>query len=258
MNLGVSTSCFFPLETEKSLERLASLGVKRAEIFLNTYCETDKDFIAGLKKQSAEAGIDVVAFHPFTSGMEPLYFASSYQRRIDDGIKLYRKLFECANSLGAKIFTMHGDVLSNPLNFDYYCDNFAKLSVIAKEYNITLCQENVVRCKSGNADNIKAMRERIGDIACFTLDIKQAFRSGEDLLNMIDVMGSGIKHLHISDHTDTLDCLPPGTGNIDYTKVISRLEDNGFNGDIILELYRQNFGDDTVLTDSIKYLEKFI
>lgn len=259
MELGISTSCFFPLETELALEKLCSAGVSCTELFLNTLCETEPAFIEQLKGICAAHDARITAFHPFTSGMEPLYFASSYPRRVADGIKLYHKLFACARSLGADIFTMHGDSRQNPVDFTYYCENFANLSRIAREeYGITLCQENVVRCKSGSVDNIRRMRSLLGDEVHFTLDIKQAVRSGEDIFDMIEAMGSAIAHLHISDHTITQDCLPPGTGDTDYGVFFRRLRQVGFDGKVIIELYRQNFGDLEDLLAAKRYLEQFI
>lgn len=258
MQLGVSTSCYFPLETEVSLAHLGAAGVRHAELFLNTLCETEPAFIQQLRAQCKETGLDIVAFHPFTSGMEPLYFASAYPRRVADGIKLYRKLFACAESLGAQIFTMHGDVKTNPVDFSYYCENFATLAEIATEYGLTLSQENVVRCKSGSIDNIRRMRELLGDKVHFTLDVKQAVRSGEDPFDMLDAMAGKICHVHLSDHTVQHDCLPPGKGDLDCAAFFRRLRATGFNRNIIVELYRENFATDQDLADSLDYLKQYI
>ena len=258
MQLGVSTSCYFPLETEESLAHLSAAGVRHAELFLNTLCETEPAFIAQLRAQCEADGMNIVAFHPFTSGMEPLYFASAYPRRVADGIKLYRKLFACAESLGAQIFTMHGDVKTNPVDFSYYCENFAALSEIATEYGLTLCQENVVRCKSGSVDNIRRMRQLLGDQVHFTLDVKQAVRSGEDPFDMLEAMAGRIGHVHLSDHTIQHDCLPPGKGDLDCAAFFRRLRATGFDGSVIVELYRENFAADQDLIDSLQYLRRFI
>ncbi|MEG0804177.1 MAG: sugar phosphate isomerase/epimerase [Pygmaiobacter sp.] len=258
MQFGVSTSCFFPLETERALVRLGTIGVKRVELFLNTLCETEPQFMRELKEICAVNEMQIVAFHPFTSGMETLYFASNYPRRVSDGIKLYRKLFQCAKELGASVFTMHGDMKTNPVDFGYYCENFARLSEIAKEYDLVLCQENVVRCKAGSIDNIQRMRSLLGDEVHFTLDVKQALRSGEDIFDMIDAMAGRIYHVHVSDHTPQQDCLPPGAGELDFTRFFRRLTSAGFDGDMIVELYRKNFESDARLSESIDFLSRYI
>ena len=50
MKIGVSTSCLYPLETEKSLLGVAKAGVNTTEIFFNANCELEKEFVAGLKE----------------------------------------------------------------------------------------------------------------------------------------------------------------------------------------------------------------
>ena len=39
MNIGVSSACFYPLETEKSIEEIGKLGIKTSEIFFNSPME---------------------------------------------------------------------------------------------------------------------------------------------------------------------------------------------------------------------------
>lgn len=44
MKLGASTACFYPLETEKALEKVCKLGYKYAEVFMNAPCELEEPF----------------------------------------------------------------------------------------------------------------------------------------------------------------------------------------------------------------------
>lgn len=41
MDIGVSTACLYPLETEKALYELAERGVKNVEIFVNSIDELE-------------------------------------------------------------------------------------------------------------------------------------------------------------------------------------------------------------------------
>ena len=45
MKLGVSTSCFYPLETELALEQVGKSGVRNTEIFFNAESELKDSFI---------------------------------------------------------------------------------------------------------------------------------------------------------------------------------------------------------------------
>ena len=50
MKIGVSTSCFYPLETELAFEKIAKAGIKTAEVFFNAECELKQDFVDILLK----------------------------------------------------------------------------------------------------------------------------------------------------------------------------------------------------------------
>ena len=49
MEIGASTACFYPLETEKALQRVCDLGFKATEVFMNSPCELEEGFVKNLK-----------------------------------------------------------------------------------------------------------------------------------------------------------------------------------------------------------------
>lgn len=256
MRVGVSSSCFYPACTEEAVRRLQEAGLGEIELFLNTFSELEPGYTAALQRQLAGQGTRVLSFHPFTSGMEPFFFATDYERRAADGRELYKRLFDCAARYGARIFTFHGDYKTTPYPFERYCENFAGLSALAREYGLLLCQENVVRCKCGSVDSVRRMRELLGREAHFTLDLKQALRSGADIYEMLEAMGEGLAHIHISDHAPGRDCLAPGCGNFDFRTFFRRLRRISYEGDVVIELYRNNFRDAEELAGSAAFLTK--
>ena len=50
MDIGVSTACLYPLETEKALYELAERGVKNVEIFVNSIDELEGQVLVELRK----------------------------------------------------------------------------------------------------------------------------------------------------------------------------------------------------------------
>ena len=90
MEIGASTSCFYPLETEKSLQKVIDLGFKSAEIFFNSSSELEPDFVMEMKKQADAAGVRILSVHPFSSALENTCIFGEYQRRYDDFIDLYK------------------------------------------------------------------------------------------------------------------------------------------------------------------------
>ena len=254
MRIGASSACFYPEFTETGVERLQKIGIAYVELFMNTFQELDLQYRARLKQQLDAAGTQVLSFHPFTSAMESFFFSSAYERRLSDGIELYRRLFDCAAELGAKIFILHGDYKGTPFPFEGYCENFARLFSIAREYGLTLCQENVSRCRCGVAENVRRMRQLLGDEVRFVLDLKQAVRGGERIEEMLEAMGPSLAHLHLSDHTESRNCLPPGKGDFDFPAFFDQLRKMGYQGDAVVELYRDNFGSAQEIADAVGFL----
>ena len=70
MQVGASSSCFFPLLTEKSLDNVLSLGFKQAEVFFNTSSELEEPFVKELKKNADDHGAKILSVHPFSSALE--------------------------------------------------------------------------------------------------------------------------------------------------------------------------------------------
>lgn len=258
MKIGVSSSCFYPAHTEEGIRELNRLGIRQIELFLNAFQELEKNYADTLRRQLVDAGIEVVSFHPFTSGMESFFFSTAYDRRMEDGIALYRRLFETAAGYGAKIYVFHGDYKASPFPFEQYCENFARLAEVGAEYGVTLCQENVVRCRCGSLEKIRRMRQLLGDRAHFVLDLKQAVQSGENVFEMCSEMGPALAHIHISDSTPDRDCLPPGKGTFDFARFFSLLTELSYQEAAILELYRGNFEDPAELKQAVLYLEQFM
>ena len=60
--------------------------------------------------------------------------------------------------------------------------------------------------------------------------------------------------IHISDHNEQSDCLPPGKGGFDFKNLFSVMDSVDYCGDYIVELYREGFGSIDELTESFDYL----
>ena len=54
----------------------------------------------------------------------------------------------------------------------------------------------------------------------------------------------------MSDHGARGDCLPLGTGELDLAALLGRVRGYGFDGGVMLELYRDSYGGYSELDDS--------
>ncbi|MFA9381939.1 MAG: sugar phosphate isomerase/epimerase family protein, partial [Acetanaerobacterium sp.] len=132
-----------------------------------------------------------------------------------------------------------------------------RLYELGRSYGVFVAQENVVRCRSHSAQFIGEMRSALGEDVRFVLDTKQAVRAGQDLFEMVDAMGERLLHVHLSDHSERGDCLPVGSGTLDIKRLLNALKTVGFDENVIMELYRENFDEPEELMVSLKTLEYF-
>lgn len=241
MNIGVSTSCFYPLETEISLENIGKAGIGTTEIFFNALSETKQSFVDILLDIQKEYGINITSIHPTMSLAESFMIFSAYDRRFYEAEEQYRRYSEIAAEMGAKYIIMHGGKPNGVLNDEEYCERYMRIKDITKENGITVLQENVVNYRAGNIEFLRSMCNILGDEAEFCVDIKQSVRCGYDPYELIDEFSPHIKHYHISDHSIASDCQLPGNGGFDFKHFFNYISSVGFGGACIIEVYNNAY-----------------
>lgn len=258
MQTGMSSACFYPLETEKSVRLCGEMGFKNIEIFVNAPCELKGNLLNEIKNEVSYYGLNVVSVHPFTSFAESFTLFGSYKRRVDDTVELYKHFFQFANEMNSKIFVLHGAKTMHTADGTDYFERFAKLRDTGKQFGVTVSQENVVNFRSQSVDFIKRMNDYLGGDFAMTLDLKQCRRAGESPLDFIEAIGDKIVNVHISDYNLQSDCLPPFEGNENFKKIIKALKEKGYNGKYLIELYSNCFNDKEQIITAAEKFDKII
>lgn len=258
MEIGVSTASLYPLHIEDAFATVARLGIRAAEVFANAAVEAREPYLSQVCGIRDKYGMKITSFHPFSSPMESVFLFSSYDRRIEEMMTLYEEFFGSMRIMGAKIFVLHGAILSNKCTVGHYLEQFRRLSDVARRFGVTVAQENVSYCMSGDLEFLKIMKRELGDCANFVLDLKQARRSGKDPFEFIDALGESIVHCHLSDADSDKDCLPIGKGDFDFPLFIEKLLALGYDGAFIVELYRENYGEFEELRQSADILNEIV
>lgn len=258
MNIGVSTASLYPLHIEDAFAKLAEMGIRAAETFANSTNEAREPYLSQICGIRDRNNMTITSFHPFSSPMESVFLFSTYDRRIEEMMTLYREFFGAMNKLGAKIFVLHGAILSSKCTVPHYLKQFRMLSEAGLEFGITVAQENVSYCLSGSLEFLEMMKKELGEYAKFVLDLKQARRSGADPFEYIHALGTSIVHCHLSDANADKDCLPIGEGDFDFALFSEKMLALGFDGAFIVELYRDNYGEFTELRRSVDALSEIV
>lgn len=94
IQIGASTACFYPLETERALKRVGELGFSTAEVFFNSFSELRGPLLKAICREQEACKIQVVSVHPFSSGTEPFFLFSAYERRFHDTLEYYKRYFD--------------------------------------------------------------------------------------------------------------------------------------------------------------------
>lgn len=259
MEIGASTACFYPLETEKALQNVCDLGFSTTEVFMNSPCELEEVFVKNLKSIADNNSTKIVSVHPFSSFLESSCIFGDYQRRFNDFIGIYEKTCHAAALLGAGVVVIHGAVAKPkiPIPNERYFERFKMLIDIGKREGVTVCQENVNRFKSESIDFCKKMRDALGDDYHMVFDIKQTVRAGQDTFKFLEEFKNQIAHVHISDNGDLGDCLPPGKGSFDFQRLFNTLNGANYKGNYIIEIYSGSLDVAEELKESKAYLKKY-
>jgi sugar phosphate isomerase/epimerase len=186
-------------------------------------------------------------------------FFVGYDKRIADGAEYYKKYFNAAAELGAKYVVFHGNNMKNRFcGFERYCEIFQYINSKAEPFGVELIHENVSVSVAADPGNIRMLRKTCPDMR-FVFDAKQACRGGFDPYEVLDAIGDAVVHVHINDYDlKNRECRPPCKGDLDLRRILRKLRSLGYSGDMVVEVYRENFSDISELSESAAGLKKLV
>lgn len=256
MDIGISSSCFYPGNTEDAFEKACRMGAKSAEIFFNCTEEMEMPIIGEINEIKKHYNVPVRTIHPYTSFAEPFMLFGGYERRTNEGIEFYKRYFETAAYLGSECVVIHG---GKPIpqrdELDYF-EVFARLCEEGKKFGVLPAHENVFARAGSDVGFLKRLKRYLGEDFRLVLDIKQSRRSGVDEFELIRLFGKDIVQLHISDYDASRDCIPPGEGKYDFKKLFETLKIAGYDKSALIELYSWSYETPEQIVNSVGYLKK--
>lgn len=266
MQVGMSTASLFgKYMVEDIPAQLQAYGVQICEIFLNSFCEYEPEFIDLLVERVREAGLRVYSVHAMATQFEPQLFSTHIRQR-QDAWNTFERVLRAGQRLGASHYVMHGPAslggVVKHVEFSRIGPITHDLCEMAHHYGIRVAWENVswglyCRPEFGPALLEAAQSEHL----CFTLDIKQAARSGYSPLAYLERMGSAVENLHICDYRQEGDRIRPrlpGQGECDYAALREGLQRAGYRGPALFEIYSDLYDTEEQLLQSYAYVKRLL
>ena len=90
------------------------------------------------------------------------------------------------------------------------------------------------------------------------LDIKQARISGYPYEEYLREMGDKLAHVHISDVDNNGKICLPGQGVFDFDTLVKRLKDVGFDGALLIEVYKNDYTEVAELKTACDFVDEIL
>ena len=262
MNIGLSTACFFGKgATEDSIRTIREAGFSICEVFFDAPMEYGEAFYPILRESLGD--MKVHSIHGMSSQFEPQLFSISARQKAA-AMDVFLKTLAQGRRLGAKYYVMHGPMLNggSMKNIAYarIAPLIADIAHVCKEEGLLLAWENVSWCMFNRPEFVAGIREfaEQPDLY-FTLDIKQAARTGADPFDFLEAMGDRCVNVHLCDFSRTesgVELGLPGRRSFDFARLFAALTAKGFTGPAIVEVYSDAFDSYDELFQSARALAK--
>ena len=262
MKAGVSTaSLFMRRKNEDAVQRLRELGVQCAEVFLTSFSEYGEEFARIVKEKKGDVCINSV--HILNAQIEPQLF-SNHERVKADSYYFLGKAMAGAKLLGAPYYTFHGTARVKKASrsgenddFKTIVQGFEQIVQTCEKYGVTLCLENVEWSTYNRVGVFEKIAPAVPTLKG-VLDIKQARISGYPYERYLQEMGAKIAHVHLSDIDERGNICLPGKGTFDFSTLVKRLQDVGFDGPLLIEVYKNDYTHERELKTACDYINEIL
>jgi sugar phosphate isomerase/epimerase len=227
--VGLSTASVYPESTASGFELAASIGYDAVEVMIGI------DPIS----QDLEALRNLVAYHgmPVCSVHAPCLLITQRVWGGDPWVKLERSA-ELAAELGAGTVVVHPPFRWQRDYAKGFVDGVADLEA---RTGVAVAVENMYPWRASRRElqaYLPSWDPVVQGYANVTMDLSHCAIAGVDPLEMMRELGERLHHVHMTDATGSAkdEHLVPGRGSQPCAEVLESLADQGFAGDVVLEI----------------------
>jgi sugar phosphate isomerase/epimerase len=227
--VALATASVYPESTANAFEIAARLGYDGVEVMVWT--DPVSQDATALKRLSDYHQIPILALHA------PCLVITQRVWGTDPWAKLVRAK-DVAEDLGAQTVVVHP-----PFRWqrDYARQFVGGIQTMFNETDVRLAVENMFPLRARGREVTPYAPDwdpTTEDFPHFTLDLSHTSVSQSDALEMADVMGDRLAHVHIADGNGTArdEHLVPGRGDQPCGELLEGLADREFDGLVVVEV----------------------
>ena len=238
--------------TERAVAELARLGYDCVELCLEAADvrpeEMSEARARALRRTLDDTGIGLASLS-YHADREPLAQRAANQARA----------IEVARSMGADILILNGERSTDQeRQWAEQVDRFGTLAQLASAAGVTLAVEPEPLLVIGSSQDALAMIEAVGSPALkVNLDVGHAQITDDDVPASIRRLGPAIAHLHLEDIAGRVHKhLPFGAGDIDFAAIREALDEIGYVGPYVVDLFGQALDPLQVAADALAAMRR--
>jgi sugar phosphate isomerase/epimerase len=242
----------FRLPIEETAAQLAAMGYDCLELCLEAPDVRPEALDAArcsqIRASLDETGIGLASLS-YHADREPLD-----QRRANQ-----ERAVHAAAWMGCPILVLNPEKATDPeRQWDEHVARFQRLCALADELGVTIAIEPEPLLVVGSSADAARMIEQVGSPRlCVNLDVGHAFLTDDDVAGSIRTLGDRIVHLHLEDMAAGVHRhLPFGTGDIDFAAVRRALDEIGYAGPYVVDLFGQDRPPEEVAAEALRGLRE--
>jgi sugar phosphate isomerase/epimerase len=251
-DFGYRTGTFHHQPIERTADQLAAMGYDCLELCLEAPDvrpeNLDAADCAQIRASLTRAGIALASLS-YHADREP-----AEQRRANQ-----ERAVHAAAWMNCSILILNPEkAVDQAAQWAEHVARFQHLCALADELGVTIAVEPEPLLVVASSADAARMIEQVGSPRLrVNLDIGHAFLTDDDLAASIRMLGEQIVHLHLEDMAAGVHRhLPFGAGDIDFSAVRQTLDDVGYAGPYVVDLFGQERRPEEVAAEALQGLRE--
>jgi len=269
MKLSICNEMFENWKIEDVFECASEIGYDAVEIAPFTLCDSVTDISKKqrdkMRKSAEKFNIDVAGLHWLLVSPKGLY-VNHPDSEIREKTKIYfMDLIKFCSDLNGKIMVIGSPKERNVVEsltfkqaWNYAKETFSECAEYAQELDIILCMEPLSSDQTDfinlPEEGVKMIEEVNNPNFKLILDVFSSSKENVDIPYAIRKYAKYLAHFHSNDDNGYL----PGSGNVDYTKIIKALKDIDYKGYLSTEVFDFEPDPVTIANKSYNFLNSII